>query len=287
MAKDTFFNKTFELLLQGRTYNLDQPRIMGILNVNSDSFFDGGKYLNEKEFLLQTEKMLSEGADFIDVGGISSKPGSNLFSEKIELERILPVVKILVKQFPGIKLSVDTFRQNVAQITLSEGVSIINDISGGRWEPKILETVAKSNCTYVLMHSRNSFEKMHEKEIYIDLISAIKSEINNQINQANKFGLKSIIIDPGFGFSKNINQNFELLNNLEEFNDLNYPILAGISRKSMIWKTLNTNPENALNGTTALNMICLQKGAKILRVHDVKEAKETITLYHKMIGSLS
>jgi dihydropteroate synthase len=282
MAKDTFFNKTFELLLQGRIYNLDQPRIMGILNVNPDSFFDGGRYLNEAEILVQTEKMLNEGADFIDIGGISSKPGSISISEKAELERILPVIKILVKTFPEIILSIDTFRKNVAEISLSEGCSIINDISGGRWEPEIFQTVSKNKCTYILMHSRNTFEKLHENQNYSNLITEIKSEINSQLNQAIKSELKTIIIDPGFGFSKNIHQNFELINKLDELNDLNLPILAGISRKSMIWKTLNTNPENALNGTIALNMVCLEKGAKILRVHDVKEAKETIELYKKI-----
>lgn len=287
MAKDTFFNKTFELLLQGRTYNLDQPCIMGILNVNSDSFFDGGKYLNEKDFLRQTEKMLSEGADFIDVGGISSRPGSLEISESDELTRILPVIKILIKSFPEIKISVDTFRKNVAKIVLQEGASIINDISGGRWEPEIFEEVSKAKSTMVIMHSCNSFSKLHETQNYIDLISEIKNELNHQINLALKQNLKSIIIDPGFGFSKNINQNFELLNKSHFLADLNYPFLAGISRKSMIWKTLNSSPENALGGTIALNMICLQKGAKILRVHDVKEAKETITLYHKMASSKS
>lgn len=282
MAKDTFFNKTFELLLQGRTYNLDQPRIMGILNVNSDSFFDGGKYLNEKDFLLQTEKMLSEGADFIDVGGISSRPGSLEIAESEELSRVLPVIKILIKTFPGIKISVDTFRENVARIVLQEGASIINDISGGRWEPEIFEEVSKAKSTIVIMHSRNSFAKLHESQNYSDIFLDVKTELNHQINLALKQNLKSIIIDPGFGFSKNIVQNFELLNKSHFLADLNYPFLAGISRKSMIWKTLNTKPENALNGTIALNMVCLQKGAKILRVHDVKEAKETIILHHKM-----
>lgn len=282
MAKDTFFNKTFELLLQGRTYNLDQPRIMGILNVNSDSFFDGGKYLNEKDFLAQTEKMLSEGADFIDVGGISSRPGSLEISEEDELLRILPVIKKLIKSFPEIKISVDTFRKNVAKIVLQEGTSIINDISGGRWEPEIFEEVFKAKSTLVIMHSRNSFSKLHNPQNYSDLISEIKIELNHQINLALKQNLKSIIIDPGFGFSKNIEQNFELINKSHLLSDLNHPFLAGISRKSMIWKTLNTNPENALNGTIALNMICLQKGAKILRVHDVKEAKETIQLFKKI-----
>lgn len=282
MAKDTFFNKTFELLLQGRTYNLDQPRIMGILNVNSDSFFDGGKYLNEKDFLFQTEKMLIEGADFIDVGGISSRPGSIEISESEELSRVLPVIKILIKSFPGINISMDTFRKNVAGIVLQEGVSINNDISGGRWESEIFEEVSKAKSTIVIMHSRNSFSNLHDSQNYTDILLEVKDELNIQINSAIKQNLKSILIDPGFGFSKNIEQNFELLNNSHLLNDLNYPFLAGISRKSMIWKTLNTNPGNALNGTTALNMVCLQKGAKILRVHDVKEAKETITLFNKL-----
>lgn len=282
MAKDTFFSKTFELLLQGRVYNLDQPSIMGILNVNPDSFFDGGKYLNEKEWLLQTEKMLVEGADFIDIGGISSRPGSLKVDENSEIERVLPVIRSLKKHFPEIRISVDTFRKNVAEMALAEGAQMINDISGGRWEPEIMEVVARFKSTFILMHSRESFEKMHAPSHYSNLKEEIKSEIKNQLMGAYKVGLKSILIDPGFGFSKNIDQNFELLNNMEYFSDLNHPILIGISRKSMIWKTLQTTPENSLNGTTALNMIGLLKGAKILRVHDVKEAKEIILLFRNL-----
>jgi dihydropteroate synthase len=255
---------------------------MGILNVNPDSFFDGGKYLNEKEWLNQTQKMLDEGADFIDIGGISSKPGSTEITEDEELKRVLPVIKSLQKTFPEIKISIDTFRKNIAKIALNEGVSVINDISGGRWEPEIFKVVADAKSTLVMMHSRNSFSKMHEPQNYSDLISEIKSELKEQVNIAEKSNLKSLIIDPGFGFSKNIDQNFELLNKSESLQELNHPFLAGISRKSMIWKTLGTNPENALEGTIALNMVCLQKGAKILRVHDVKEAKQTITLFNKL-----
>lgn len=282
MAKDTFFTKTFELLLQGRSYNLDQPRIMGILNVNPDSFFDGGKYLNEKEWLDQTRKMLVDGADFIDIGGISSKPGSIEISEEEELKRVLPVIRSLKKEFPEIRISVDTFRKNIAKIAFSEGVSIINDISGGRWEPEIFRVVADAKSSMVIMHSRDTFSKMHTAQNYLDLVSEIKCELKKQINSAENSNLKSIIIDPGFGFSKNIDQNFELLNKSEFLQELNHPFMAGISRKSMIWKSLGTNPENALAGTIALNMVCLQKGARILRVHDVKEAKETIQLFNKM-----
>lgn len=278
MAKDTFFSKTFELLLQGRVYNLDQPRIMGILNVNPDSFFDGGKYQNEKEWLQQTEKMLSEGADFIDIGGISSRPGSQPVSENAEIERVLPVLRSLKKHFPEIHLSVDTFRKNVAEMALSEGAQLINDISGGRWEPEIMDVVARFKSTMILMHSRGSFETMHDFITYQDLTADVKSDLNTQLKVAKNKELNSIILDPGFGFSKNIEQNFELLNSLEILSDLHQPILIGISRKSMIWKTLQTTPENALTGTIALHTIGLLKGASIIRVHDVKEAKETITL---------
>lgn len=282
MAQDTFFSPKPKLLLQGKEYNLDQPAIMGILNVGPDSFYDGGKFITEKEVLAQTEKLLTEGADFIDIGGVSSRSGAEKISSEEEQKRVIPFLKIIRKEFTNAFISVDTFRNKIAKEALDEGAVIINDISGGRWEPEILKTIASFQCTAVLMHNRSYFEKMHEKSYYKNIVKEVKKELTENIEDADKCGLKSILLDPGFGFAKNTEQNFELLTNLEELITINYPILTGISRKSMIWKTLQTNPENSLNGTTALHMIALEKGSSVLRVHDVKEAKECITLFTKL-----
>lgn len=282
MAQDTFFSPKPKLLLQGKEYYLDQPAIMGILNVSPDSFYDGGKYETEKTVLVQTEKLLAEGANFIDIGGVSSRPGAQKVSEEEERKRVIPFLKMILKKFPNVLISADTFRNKIANEALNEGAVMINDISGGRCEPEILKTIASFQCTAVIMHNRNNFENMHDKSFYKDIIKEAKKELAENCNEAVKSGIKSILIDPGFGFAKNTEQNFEILNKLDELSSINNPILAGISRKSMIWKTLDTTPENALNGTTALHMIALDKGAKVLRVHDVKEAKECITLFNKL-----
>lgn len=282
MAKDTFFKSTKSITLCGVEYNLDQPRIMGILNLTPDSFYDGGKYKNETEILEKVKQMLDEGAWMIDIGGCSTRPEGELITEEEEIKRVIPVIELLIKNFKNILLSIDTFRPNVAKKALELGVCMINDISGGRWYPEMFSIVKKYHAGYILMHSRGEFKKMHQSYQYDHLVLEIKNEIKNQIEKAEKENFYNIIIDPGFGFSKDVAQNFELLNGLNEFTNLGYPILCGISRKSFIWKALGTDAKNALNGTSALHLNCLEKGANFLRVHDVKEAKEIVNLYLKL-----
>lgn len=282
MAKDTFFSGTKSIRINGVVYNLDQPRIMGILNLSPDSFYDGGKYKNEDEILIRVQQMLDEGAWVIDIGGCSSRPGGELISEEKEIQRVIPIVKLLKEKYPTILFSIDTFRANVAEKCLQNGAEIINDISGGRWEPKIFEVIKKYDAAYILMHSRNEFTSMHDSTVYENIEIEVIHELNNQIQKLKEINYTNIIIDPGFGFSKNVEQNFDLLKTLKAFNSLNFPILVGISRKSFIWKTLGLDAKNALNGTSALHLHCLMNGANILRVHDVKEAKEVIDLFLKL-----
>ena len=263
---------------KGTLIDLSTPKVMGIVNVTPDSFFDGGKLTNSDEIILQVEKMLHDGATFIDLGGYSSKPGAEFVSETEELNRVVPIVKLLVEKFPDILLSIDTFRSEVAKQTVENGAAIINDISAGLLDEKMLETVAKLQVPYIMMHMKGTPKTMQSLANYDDLLKEMNFYFSERIAKARNFGLNDIIIDPGFGFAKTLEHNYELLQNLEllQFHEL--PILAGISRKSMIYKTLETSPEDALNGTTFLHAFCLQKGANILRVHDVKEAVECVKL---------
>ena len=263
---------------KGTLIDLSTPKVMGIVNVTPDSFFDGGKLTNSDEIVGQVEKMLHDGATFIDLGGYSSKPGAEFVSESEELNRVIPIVKLLVDKFPDILLSIDTFRSEVAKQAVENGAAIINDISAGLLDEKMLETVAKLQVPYIMMHMKGTPKTMQSLANYDDLLKEMNFYFSERVAKARSFGLNDIIIDPGFGFAKTIEHNYELLQNLEllQFHEL--PILAGISRKSMIYKTLETKPENALNGTTFLHAFCLQKGANILRVHDVKEAVECVKL---------
>lgn len=264
---------------KGTLINLSTPKVMGIVNVTPDSFFDGGKLTNSNEIVLQVDKMLRDGATFVDLGGYSSKPGAEFVSEAEELNRVVPIVKLLVEKFPDILLSIDTFRSEVAKQAIENGAALINDISAGQLDEKMLETVAKLQVPYIMMHMKGTPKTMQSLANYDDLLKEMNFYFSERVAKARSFGLNDIIIDPGFGFAKTLEQNYELLQNLEllQFHDL--PILAGISRKSMIYKTLETSPEHALNGTTFLHAFCLQKGANILRVHDVKEAVECVSLY--------
>ena len=267
---------------KGTLIDLSTPKVMGIVNGTPDSFFDGGKLTNSDEIILQVEKMLHDGATFIDLGGYSSKPGAEFVSEEEELNRVVPIVKVLVDKFPDILLSIDTFRSEVAKQTVENGVAIINDISAGLLDEKMLETVAKLQVPYIMMHMKGTPKTMQSLSQYEDLVKEMNFYFSERIAKARTFGLNDIIIDPGFGFAKTIEHNYELLQNLEllQFHDL--PILAGISRKSMIYKALETSPKDALNGTTFLHAFCLQKGANILRVHDVKEAVECVKLMSRL-----
>lgn len=267
---------------KGTLIDLSTPKVMGIVNVTPDSFFDGGKLTNSDEIVGQVEKMLNDGATFIDLGGYSSKPGAEFVSEEEELNRVVPIVKLLVEKFPDILLSIDTFRSEVAKQAVENGAAIINDISAGLLDEKMLETVAKLQVPYIMMHKKGTPKTMQSLANYDDLLKEMNFYFSERIAKARNFGLNDIIIDPGFGFAKTIEHNYELLQNLELLQFQELPILAGISRKSMIYKTLETKPENALNGTTFLHAFCLQKGANILRVHDVKEAVECVKLISRL-----
>lgn len=256
---------------------------MGILNFTPDSFFDGGKYKSDKEILLQTEKMLSEGADFIDVGTYSSRPNAVFVSEDEEVNRMKSVLGILTKEFSDVIYSIDTFRSEVAKVALENGGAIINDISAFSLDEKMLDVVAKYQVPYIIMHMRGTPQTKQNFTNYDNLVKEILFYFSEKIAQARSKGINDLIIDVGFGFfAKTIEQNFELMSKLELFKELGLPNLVGISRKGMIHKTLNIEPQDALNGTTVLNTIALQKGANILRVHDVKEAKQTIELHKRL-----
>lgn len=266
----------------GKLISLDQPKVMGILNVTPDSFFDGGKYKDESSILSQVEKMINEGATFIDIGAYSTRPGGLEIDNTTELNRITPIVKLILKEFPNTILSIDTFRSSVAKECIQLGAAIINDISAGLQDKQMLNTVAKMNVPYIMMHMKGTPQNMQQKTDYDDMLKEILLFFSERLSLAKSLGIKDIIIDPGFGFAKNVDQNYELLRQLQMMNFIEHPLLVGISRKSMIYKTLNTTAEQALNGTTALHMVCLQKGAKILRVHDVKEAMECVKLHDQL-----
>ncbi len=255
---------------------------MGILNLTPDSFYDGGAYKNTDAVLKQVEKMLEGGATFIDVGAYSSRPNAEDISIDEETNRIVPIVELLLKTFPEILLSIDTFRSAVADHCLQAGAALINDISASHLDEMMLKIVAKHQVPYIMMHMKGTPQTMQKLAQYDDLIKEILFYFSETIDRARHLGINDLIIDPGFGFAKTTMQNFKLLNNLELLKICDLPILAGVSRKSMIYKTLETSAQNALNGTTALNMIALQNGASILRVHDVKEALECVTLYNNL-----
>lgn len=255
---------------------------MGILNVTPNSFYDGGKHKEINSIIHQVDKMLSEGADFIDIGAYSSKPSAEFVSEEEEIKRLVPIVKSLVDTFPNIILSVDTFRAQVAKASVENGVAMVNDIAAGLLDDKMLETVAELKVPYIMMHMRGNPQTMQSLTQYDDIVKEMIFYFSERIQKARSFGISDIVIDPGFGFAKTLEQNYEVLHKMELFEMLELPILAGISRKSMIYKVLESSPQEALNGTSVLNTIALQKGAKILRVHDVKEAVECIKLVSKL-----
>ena len=268
---------------QGQLLDLARPRIMGILNITPDSFFDGGRYQTEKALLIQVEKMLSEGADIIDIGGMSSRPGAKLIPVDEELNRVLPAVKIILKEHPKTIISIDTVRGEVARQTIEAGAAMVNDISAGTIDPEMFKIVGAINCPYILMHIQGIPENM-QKSINYDghVVTSVLDFLIEKMGELRALNVKDIVIDPGFGFGKTIDHNYELLKNLSSFRILEVPILVGLSRKSMIHKLLDITAETALNGTTALHFAALENNAKILRVHDVLEARETLTLWEKL-----
>lgn len=270
---------------RGKLVDLDVPKVMGIINITHDSFYDGGKSFSTNQLLRQAEKMLSAGATFLDVGGYSSRPGADDISVEEETDRILRAIEAILRAFPESLISVDTFRSAVAEAAIHQGASIINDISGGSLDPNMFDTAAKLNVPYILMHMRGTPKTMATLSEYENVTVAVLKDLSEKIAKARAAGMNDIIVDPGFGFAKNAAQSFELLQNLELLKNLDTPLLVGVSRKSMIYKTLNTTPQEALNGTTALHMIALSKGAHILRVHDVREAVECVKLTEKLRAS--
>ncbi|HET9053022.1 MAG TPA: dihydropteroate synthase [Cyclobacteriaceae bacterium] len=270
------------LQTNGTLVDLSAPVVMGILNITPDSFFEGSRFTTESEILTQTEKMLAEGATFIDVGGYSSRPGAADIPPAEECARVVRAVKAIRKEFPRAIISVDTFRAEVAAQAVREGANMINDISAGALDPNMFKTLATLRVPYIAMHMRGTPQTMRAQTTYHNLVQEVTDYFIEKIGRLTALGVNDIIIDPGFGFAKTTDQNFELLAHLDYFKNLNRPVLAGLSRKSMIWKTLGISATDALNGTSALNMAALLKGARILRVHDVKAAVEVIRLHAKL-----
>lgn len=266
----------------GRLIDLSTPRVMGIVNVTPDSFYDGGKLKSDSDLLHQVTKMLTDGATFIDIGGYSSRPDGVDISVDDELNRVIPMIEVLCREFKNLNLSIDSFRASVIDQAIQHGANMVNDISAGTIDEKVIETVALHQVPYIMMHMRGTPQTMKCLTNYDNLIKDINFYFSERIATARAAGINDIIIDPGYGFAKTIDQNFELLKNQDLLNVHNVPVLSGISRKSMIYKTLDIEASQALNGTSALHMLCLQKGASLLRVHDVKEAMEVIKLYHML-----
>jgi dihydropteroate synthase len=263
---------------RGQLVSLSTPQVMGILNLTPDSFFDGGKFNTVDNALHQTEKMLREGATFIDVGGMSSRPGAEIITEEEELKRVVPVVHQMVKRFPDVLISVDTLRARVAKETVEAGAAMVNDISAGRFQEAMLTTVAALRVPFIAMHMQGLPANMQQHPHYKNVVTEVTDFFAGRITACYAAGIKDVILDPGFGFGKTVQHNYTLLRNLSYFQHLNCPVLVGISRKSMITKVLNIKADEALNGTTALNTVALLNGAAILRVHDVKEAVEVVKL---------
>lgn len=266
----------------GKLVDLSTPKIMGILNVTPDSFYDGGVHNSDKKILKHVEKMLNDGAVFIDIGAYSSRPNGINIDENEELNRIVPALELVNNKFPETIISIDTFRSKVAETCLNSGASIINDISAGEMDKKMMKIVGKYKVPYVMMHMKGNPQNMMNKINYDKMLKEIIQYFSKKINQAISHKINDIIIDPGFGFAKDVNQNFDLLNNMDILKILEKPMMVGISRKSMIYKSLQTNAKESLNGTTVLNTISLIKGASILRVHDVKEANECVKLINAL-----
>lgn len=278
MAKDTFFHKKATLNARGKLIDLSVPKVMGIINLTPDSFYAGSRKPAVDDALQQAEKMLAEGAAFLDLGAYSSRPNADDISVQEEMDRLLPVVEALVDQFPEAVLSIDTFRSKVAEAAVQTGAHIINDISGGALDEDMFATVAKLKVPYILMHMKGTPKTMNQMAVYEDVFGEVYDYFVDKYQQLKTLGVTDVVLDPGFGFAKTHEQGYALLNRLEEFNTLQLPILVGVSRKRMIYGQLGVTAEDALNGTTVLNTIALTKGAGILRVHDVTAAIQAVKL---------
>ena len=283
--KDTLFSTKNTLSIRGKIIDISTPKVMGIINVSPDSFYAGSRMKDVDEVLTAAEKMMEEGATFLDIGGYSSRPGAYDVGEEDEILRVVPAVEAVVESFPEAIVSVDSFRSSVALSACEAGAGIINDISGGEHNAKIFEVAAQQEVPYILMHMRGTPSTMNKHTDYKNIVVEIMEFLREKVLLLQKRGVRDIIVDPGFGFAKTIDQNYVLLKNLGYFTALELPLLVGLSRKSMIHKKLEVQPDQALNGTTVLNTLALNQGARILRVHDVKEAVEAVILYNSFEGA--
>jgi dihydropteroate synthase len=276
--KDKVFYRKHTLNLGGKILDLTTPKIMGILNVTPDSFYDGGKNSLPHLIIEKASKMVEDGVSILDVGGYSSRPSAVHISEEEEIERVVPAIQAIKREFPSISISIDTFRASVAQNSIDVGADMINDISGGELDPEMFNTVAKNKVPYILMHMKGTPQNMQLLASYDNICAELLEYFQKKLYKLHEIGVQDVVLDVGIGFAKSLEQNFSLLNHLKIFETLSCPILVGISRKSLIYNTLGCSANDSLNGTTALNMVALQNGANIIRVHDVKEAFETVKL---------
>jgi len=282
-----FIKRKSNINIGGELLDLSNPIIMGIINVTPDSFYDGDTLKSEIEMLERVEQMVVEGAAIIDVGGISTRPGAEMTSTREELDRLIPAVKAIRKHFPEITLSVDTFRSWVAIRVIEEvGPVMVNDISGGTLDTKMFETIGKIQVPYILTHIQGTPQNMQTNPVYKDVVRDVSSELSESVRKLNRFGAADVLIDPGFGFGKTMMHNYQLLNRLDSFKVFQLPVVVGLSRKSLVWKVLETDAENALNGTTVVNTMALLGGADILRVHDVRPAMEALIIFQQLKDSL-
>jgi dihydropteroate synthase len=281
----TFKSKKY-INCKGKLVNLENPKVMGILNITNDSFFDGGKYSSIDNALFQAEKMLTEGATFIDIGAQSTRPGADMIGQEAELKAAIPVIEKLVEKFPEIIISTDTFRAEVAKQAIAAGAAIINDVSGGEDDPKMFETVVNLKVPYILMHKQGDYKTMHHNPTYQNVVTDVMNYFIPKVEYLKHNGVADVILDLGFGFGKNLEHNYELLSKMDRFKIFELPILVGVSRKKMIQNVIEADALNALNGTTVVNTIALMKGANILRVHDVKEAVEAVKIFEMLNDAL-
>ena len=272
---------------KGTLIDLATPKVIGIINVTPDSFYDGGATTLESQIINQAALMLDQGATFLDLGGYSSRPGATDISQQVEINRVIQAIKAIIKAFPKTLISIDTFRSEVAKQAVNAGACMVNDISAGKLDPQMLETIGELQIPYCMMHMRGTPQTMKTLTDYSNITKQVLFYFSERVAAARSYNINDIIVDPGFGFAKTTDQNFELLNHLELFDSLDLPLLAGVSRKSMVYKTLDISPKEALNGTTALHMVALQKGARILRVHDVQPATECIKLFEQLNTAMS
>ncbi|SIS86276.1 dihydropteroate synthase [Belliella pelovolcani] len=281
--EDKLFPPKITLRSKGKLFLLDRPWVMGIMNITPDSFYEGSRVSQDEALILhQAEKMLVSGADLLDIGGYSSRPGANEVSLDEEMSRVLPAITAIKREFPEAKVSIDTFQSKIASSAVQCGADFVNDISAGTLDPDMIETVGKLQVPYIAMHMKGTPQNMQNQTAYDDILLEMMKYFSEKMNECKKAGINDVILDPGFGFAKTMEQNYWILRNLSYFKTIQAPLLIGVSRKSMIYKKLEINPGEALNGTTALHMAALMHGAQILRVHDVKEAKETVTLFKQL-----